>query len=123
MRFGTASRRHGRPAALALALAATLFLFATPPAGAAFFTVTTNAVSGPGSLRQAIPDANATQVSDVIKFNLPAGSLTIKPNTPLPVLTTPVDIDGTTQPGYQGKPLVEIDGSNVPSWGFQIAAV
>ena len=31
--------------------------------------------------------------------------------------TVPVDIDGTTEPGYQSQPLVEVDGSGSPGAG------
>ncbi|HYY59410.1 MAG TPA: Calx-beta domain-containing protein, partial [Pyrinomonadaceae bacterium] len=88
-----------------------------PKAEAAFFTVTTTADNGnnaaptPGSLRQAIINANATAALDFIKFNIGSGLKTIKPPTPLPTITQPVYIDGTSQPGWSGLPLIEIDGS------------
>jgi hypothetical protein len=88
-----------------------------PRAEAAFFTVTTTADNGnnaaptPGSLRQAIINANATAALDFIKFNIGSGLKTIKPPTPLPTITQPIYIDGTTQPGWSGPPLIEIDGS------------
>ncbi|MFQ6008719.1 MAG: hypothetical protein ACE5K8_07190, partial [Candidatus Zixiibacteriota bacterium] len=68
----------------------------------ATYTVTNTADSGPGSLRQAILNANANPGFDVINFNIPgAGVQTIFPLTPLPWLTDPagVKIDGLTQPG------------------------
>jgi hypothetical protein len=56
--------------------------------------------SGPGSLRQAILDANARSGKDTITFDIPGvGPHTILPATPLPTLTEPVLIDGYTQPG------------------------
>jgi hypothetical protein len=33
----------------------------------------------------------------------------------LPTITEPMLIDGTTQPGYDGKPLIEINGSSLPT--------
>ncbi len=71
---------------------------------AATYWVTTTADAGPGSLRQAILNANANGgVHDFIYFNIaPPGPLyTIFPITPLPWLTDPagVTIDGLTQPG------------------------
>jgi uncharacterized repeat protein (TIGR01451 family) len=80
--------------------------------------VTTNADSGIGSLRQAILDANAAVCTApcTIAFNLPGGQLTITPPTSLPAITAAnVTIDGTTQPGYSGAPLVTIDGSSNPN--------
>ena len=85
------------------ALAVAAGLLAGPLAGmasATTFTATTNADSGPGSLRQAILDANASSGGDEIHFNIPgAGVQTITPTTELPVSTGPVTIDGYTQPG------------------------
>ncbi|MBI3852427.1 MAG: hypothetical protein HY298_19395 [Verrucomicrobia bacterium] len=64
----------------------------------------------PGSLRQAILDANANPGSDVV-FNLPgAGPFTINLVAQLPSITETVRIDGTTQIGYAGQPLIELNG-------------
>jgi titin len=65
-----------------------------------------------GTLRQAIVNANANPGSDTIKFNIGTGQQTIKLLAALPVLTGAVVIDGTTQPGFTGTPLVELDGSS-----------
>jgi len=93
-------------------------------ASAATFTVTNTNDSGPGSLRQAILDANATPGADTIAFNIPGfGVQTISPLTPLPALTDDagVTIDGYTQPGASPNTLaigndavllIEIDGTN-----------
>src|SRR5205823_6653673 len=64
------------------------------------FTVTTTADSGPGSLRQAILDANALFDSgDTIAFNIPGGGVqTITLASALPAIIDPVTIDGYTQP-------------------------
>ncbi len=74
--------------------------------------VTNTNDSGPGSLRQAILDANAspdTGFPDLIFFNIPGDGIhTITPLTELPPLTGPTDLAGTTQPGYFGSPLIEI---------------
>jgi hypothetical protein len=89
----------------------------------AFVTTTNDA--GPGSLRQAILNANATAGYDLIYFNIsPGGAKTIQPQTPLPTITNPVIIDATTQPGYAGQPLIELDGSHAgaPAWGLDISA-
>jgi hypothetical protein len=64
------------------------------------YTVTTNADSGAGSLRQAILDANANPGTDTIAFNIVgSGVHTIAPASALAKLTSPVTIDGYTQPG------------------------
>src|SRR4051812_31224931 len=71
-------------------------------AGAATFTVTSVAESGPGTLRQAIMDANIISGLNYIYFNIsPPGIHVITPTTmELPEITNPVVIDGRTQPGY-----------------------
>ena len=78
-----------------------------------FFSVTTTADSGPGSLRQAILDSNtATGGTNTIDFAIPGqGVQTISPLSPLPAITNPVLIDGFSQPGYAGTPLIELSGS------------
>ncbi len=91
--------------------------------GAATFTVTNNAASGPGTLRQAILDANAAAGADTIAFNL-SGGTTISPTNELPALTDSVTIDATTQPGYSGIPIIQLSGavaSGNPVTGFRIA--
>ena len=68
--------------------------------------------SGEGSLRWAIEQANNTPGIDRIVFNIgDAGVQTIRPLSALPIIVEAVTIDGTTQPGYAGTPIVEIDGS------------
>ena len=85
----------------------------------AVITVTTTADDGPGSLRQAILDANATPtIPDTIRFNIPGtgvppapGVRTIRPLSPLPLVVGPTSIDAKTQPGSALRPMVELDGS------------
>ena len=63
-------------------------------------------------LRSAIQLSNATAgARDTIAFDVPA-STPIQPTTPLPDITDPVTIDGSTEPGYAGVPLVQLDGSS-----------
>ncbi len=81
------------------AQAALLSLLAWP-AWAANLVVTNTADSGPGSLRQALLDANATPELDGIGFAVPgAGPHVIRPTTPLPEVSAPVGISGYTQSG------------------------
>ncbi len=76
------------------------------------FEVTTTADTGPGSLRQSILDSNdAPGGTNTIDFDIPGtGIRTIAPASPLPAIATPVVIDGTSQPGYAGTPLVAVVG-------------
>src|ERR1051326_2513249 len=78
---------------------------------APFSVVTTNE-SGSGSLRQAILDANAAAGPNTISFAITNTTLTIMPVSPLPAITNPLTIDGTTQPGFAGLPLIELNGSS-----------
>ncbi|MEZ4696869.1 MAG: T9SS type A sorting domain-containing protein [Rhodothermales bacterium] len=70
------------------------------------------------TLRAAIQIANATQGPDKIEFDLPPSSLTINVTADLPAITDPVVIDGTTQDGYQDKPIVTVQGSGVGGFLF-----
>jgi autotransporter-associated beta strand protein/parallel beta-helix repeat protein len=98
------------------------------------FVVTTTADRGPGSLRQAILDADVNPVGNTIDFNITgSGVQTITPLTPLPAVTEPVTIDGYSQPGASVNTLthgdnavllIELDGSAAPlgSNGLTISA-
>src|SRR5262249_10566708 len=51
-----------------------------------------------------------------IDFNISGpGVQTIAPLSPLPTITNPVRIDGESQPGYSGTPLIELNGSQAGS--------
>lgn len=77
--------------------------------------VTNSNSSGTGSLRQAICDANSSAGSDYIEFALSS----VAPITLTSVLPAIVDddvtIDGTSQAGYAGVPIIELDGSGIGS--------
>jgi hypothetical protein len=75
------------------------------------FLVTTTADSGPGSLRQAILDADGTPGLDIIDFAIGTGIQTLNLVSPLPAITQPVLLDGTSQPGFTGAPIIELDGA------------
>ena len=83
-----------------------------PLAPTSIFTVTNTNDSGSGSLRAAILNVNAASGASTINFNIGGNGVhTIKPITMLPTITKPVILDGTSQPGYAGTPLIELDGS------------
>ncbi len=72
------------------------------------------------SLREAILAANASAGPDSISFSIGGGGLqTIAPNSSglgaLPTITDAVVVDGTTQPGWAGTPIIELDGSLAPT--------
>ncbi|HLG16764.1 MAG TPA: BACON domain-containing carbohydrate-binding protein [Blastocatellia bacterium] len=85
------------------------------PLVAMTFTVTTINDSGPGSLRQAILDSNSNAGADSIGFAIGTGPQTIILSGDLPQITDPVTIDGTTQPGFAGTPIVTLPGSGTVS--------
>jgi hemoglobin-like flavoprotein len=83
------------------------------PPNPADLVVTNTNDSGAGSLRQAILTANALVGTDTISFNIqPAGVYTITPLSALPNVTDPVMIDATTQPGFAGAPVIELNGAS-----------
>ena len=85
-------------------------------AGAALagtYTVTNTNDEGPGSLRQAILDADADPYSTVV-FAVGTGHQVFQPLSGLPGIVAGT-IDGRTQPGYAGAPLIEIDCSQLPA--------
>jgi CSLREA domain-containing protein len=63
------------------------------------------------SLRGALQEANAHEGADTIRFRVGTGPQTIKPASALPVVFDETVIDGTTQPGYAGAPLIRLDGA------------
>ena len=93
-------------------------------AGAATFTVTNTNNSGTGSLRSAIQGANATSASDMVTFSIPgAGGHIISVTSPLPSIAHPLVINGQSQPGYNGVPLVQLDnGAGPGATGFDVSA-
>ena len=94
-----------------------IFLGVTPAVSSTFM-VTTTSDGGPGSLRQAVLDANASAGLDRIEFAIPGASpFSIMVSTPLPPIVDPVVIDGDTQSG------VQIDGSSLVSIGDGLAVV
>jgi hypothetical protein len=95
------------------------------------FTVTNTEDTGPGSLRQAILDSNASPppppgTSNLIVFSISgSGVHTIMPATQLPDITQPLEIDGYTQPGASPNTnpprlgdnaviLIELSGAMAP---------
>lgn len=84
------------------------------------YLVTSAADSGTGTLRDAITQADANPgTADEIDFAIGSGTgpATITLASPLPVITDPLYVNGTSQPGYSGTPLIEISG-----WGLSLNA-
>ncbi len=100
-----------------------LFLLGAAPACVAgTFTITSTDDSGPGTLREAIAQVNASPGPHRIEFNLSGNGVhTISPLTALPTIVNEVTIDGYSQPGSKTNALqwgsdavlvVRLDGVN-----------
>ena len=76
-------------------------------------TVTNTSDGSEGSLRQALLDAQSglcTGTPCNIGFNIAgAGPFVIAPQSNLPAIGSSIVLDATTQPGYAGVPVIEID--------------
>ena len=81
--------------------------------------------TGNCTLRAAIEEANAISCTNTIRFDIPGpGPHTIQPSIALPTIIHPVIIDGTTEPDFEGTPIVELDGTDAGEnvSGLQITA-
>ncbi len=79
---------------------------------ATVYVVSSTADGGAGALRSQIVGANLNPGADQITFAIPGtGPHTIHLLSPLPDITDTLEIDGTTQPGFAGSPVIELDGT------------
>jgi titin len=104
---------------------ALFLLVAVVTSHSATFVVTNANDSGDGSLRSAMTNANANAGLDLIIFNMSgAGVHPIVLASALPTVSDPVVIDGTTQHGYAGQPLIELNGAGAgANSGLRIASL
>ncbi len=73
------------------------------------------------SLREAIELANANPGTDTITFQIPgSGPYIIQPLTVLPTITDPVVLDGTSQTGFPGTPIIQINGGGLAGAGLTL---
>ena len=142
-RLGRAALAAGWCRRLALAGVAAggvVLACAAGPVHAATFTVTStgdlpDAAPGDGicstapsggvcTLRAAIQEANALAGPDTVAFGIGSGARTIGPTSPLPTIEDALTIDGTTQPGFAGAPVIELTGAaaGASADGLRIAA-
>lgn len=112
-----------------------------PAAHGATFTVTTTAEPGlvvigdgcstPCTLREAMFEANFGPGADTIAFAIATGRQVIPFSDPLPAITAPVILDGSSQPGITNgdiqfdpsgtaatQPTIDVQSSNVTVRGF-----
>ncbi len=74
--------------------------------------VTNTSDGGLGSLRGAILFADSLATPSEITFDIPGtGPFVISPHSPLPAVTGATTIDASTQPGYAGTPIVDLNGA------------
>jgi len=116
--------RHRPAAATRLLPLLAVLVWSPRPAAATGFSVTNTNDSGSGSLRQAITDANAAGPGPhTITFNIAgSGAHTIALASSLPVIAVSggvLTVDGTTQPGYAGSPLVALNCGDTGRLAFQ----
>jgi hypothetical protein len=129
MQKGRASMEH-KPRPMSASGFVLFLALLAGPAGAAELTVTSTGDSGPGTLRQAILDANADTDADTIVFDISGtGVHTILLASTLPVIVAPVTIDGYTQPGASPNTLaagndavllIELNGNAMADHGLQL---
>lgn len=114
---------HKRPLYFSARIVPLVFslLAAAPGARAATFTVTNSAAFGTGSLPDAVAKANSNAGPDVIAFNLAAPYRIILTNQ-LPPFTNAVLVDGATQSGFTGSPVVKITANTNTFAGFLLSA-
>jgi hypothetical protein len=96
---------------IALSCPIAVLALAAASAHAATFVVANTNETGPGSLRQAVLDANAAGGADTIAFDIPgAGPHTIALVTALPTIAGTLTVDGYTQPGSSPNTLPPDEG-------------
>ena len=89
---------------------------------AATFTVASTNDSGAGTLRQAILGVNSNAGPHTINFSIAgAAPYSIALATALPGIANSVTIDATTQPGFLGQPIVELNGRNLVAPGLRLS--
>src|SRR5258706_8926914 len=115
----TTTRRSGMKAIKATIMM--VLLLAETMTEATTFPVTNTNDSGPGSLRQALLDANAAvgTPQHLITFNIAGGGVkVITPTTALPTVVgaanSAVILDGSSRPGDNAAngPLISLNGNN-----------
>lgn len=74
--------------------------------------IAANTDTASGDTTQFPEECAAGIATDVIQFAVGSGLQTITPGSALPNITSNLTIDGTTQPGFSGTPIIELDGAS-----------
>ena len=104
------------------------FATPTPVTEISNFVVTTTNAIGPGSLEQAILDANADSTNTTpytVTFAITTGSAPYSIDLPpsgLSPIARPVVLDATSQTGYAGRPIIVLDGTGIPGSGLVLGS-
>ncbi|HEX2832283.1 MAG TPA: hypothetical protein VHW00_04670 [Thermoanaerobaculia bacterium] len=106
---GTAGATEGDPAPLNNSITPTVTV-----TGSTLLVTNTND-SGSGSLRQALLDTTTAcnTLPCTIAFNIGSGPFVIQPASALPAVGNQIVVDGTSQPGYSGTPIIQLDGQGL----------
>ncbi len=103
------SKTRGASAFIRFLLVGALALIPAQMSGAATYVVTnTDGGVVAGSFAKAINDANGNAGADTIEFDIPGAGPHVIDLSVVPYMTEAVTIDGTTQTGYAGSPVVKI---------------
>jgi hypothetical protein len=88
------------------------------------FTVTNTSsdVNTSGSLPWAVQQSNATPGHNTIDFNIPGSGVQVINLNAIQYISNPVTIDGTSQPGYNGTPLISVQGNSSVSTLFFVTS-
>jgi uncharacterized repeat protein (TIGR01451 family)/CSLREA domain-containing protein len=93
-----------------------------PAAPASTFVVNTaddhddgTCTAGDCSFREAINAANANAGADTITFAIGSGAQTINLTSALPSISANATVNATTQPGFSGTPIIELNGAAIPA--------
>src|SRR5947209_14416426 len=88
-----------------------LSALAAPSFGASWLVTNTND-TGPGSLRDALASANSTPGTNSVNFAIAGvAPFRVFVQSALPASSNSLVLDGTTQPGFAGQPVIVLDGS------------
>lgn len=81
-------------------------------------TNTSGDVNTSGSLPWAIQQSNGTPGLNTINFNIPGSGTQVINLNSVQYISNPVVINGMSQPGYSGKPLISVQGNSSVSTLF-----
>ncbi len=118
---GTATISNGMVASLAVTNAGGGYSSSAPPVvtlsggGGSGATATATVTNGVVTSFNIVNPGVGYSTSPAIILNPGTAPFEIQPASALPTISAPVIIDGTSQPGYMGTPIIQIDGTSAGS--------